>query len=276
MFASKFLSEDQKKVLRGPWGKSVRFARKARSRAMSILKIYDLILEIATGRPRVISKTFCTHFGDKSATELNVEFIKDPLFMDSLNHSLRSGPDSLRRNILRLNPLWRFHLATWAASQAMNLEGDFVECGVWHGWLSNAICKYTDFGNTSKAFHLFDSWGGKGSHERYQVDIFESTKARFSDYPNVYFHRGMVPEILELEASEIQKISYLSLDMNGGIAERQALEYFYDRIVEGGIIYIDDYNWNYPVLRSELREFFKNKKEQILEFPCGAALVIKL
>ncbi|TFH40102.1 MAG: hypothetical protein E4H01_17155, partial [Lysobacterales bacterium] len=40
---------------------------------------------------------------------------------------------------------WRSHVACWAASHAMKLHGDFVECGVNRGGLALTTIKYTDF-----------------------------------------------------------------------------------------------------------------------------------
>jgi len=174
-----------------------------------------------------------------------------------------------------MNIDWRLHIVTWAASQCLHLEGDFVECGVWWGWLSRAMCHDTNFGSSNKSFHLFDSGGAEGSHDNYQLDIFESVQARFKPYSDVKFHRGMVPDVLK-QADMIDRIAYLSLGMNGGIAERQALEVLYSKVVKGGVIYLDDYGWNYPILRTELADFLKDKPEKILHFPCGSSIIIKL
>ena len=55
---------------------------------------------------------------------------------------------------------WRVHIACWAASHALHLPGDFVECGVDPGILSLAICNFVDFDSTGKSFFLFDTYAG--------------------------------------------------------------------------------------------------------------------
>jgi len=244
-------------------------------RLKTVLKLYDLILELVTGSERVITKSQASHWGDRSATMQHVDFYLDPLFKEAKEHTFEDAPNHLSQQINLSNIDWRIHICTWAASHCINLEGDFVECGVWYGWLSRAMCKYVDFNRTDKTFHLFDSWGASDSHPNYQDDIYDAVKDRFSEYPNVIFHRGLVPDVLSKNV-DIEKISYLSLDMNGGIAERQALNVLYNKVVKGGIIYVDDYGWDFPVLRHELREFLRDKPDRLLHFPCGSSLIVKV
>lgn len=239
----------------------------------AILK--EIVRQALTGETRILTKSAATFWGDRSATMQHVEFYNDPLFVASKNYTFSDAPAGLVASIQATNIDWRLHICTWAASRCIHLEGDFVECGVWYGWLSRAMCKYVDFGKTDKQFHFFDSWGTSDSHEMYLADIFDAVKSRFKSYPNVVFHRGMVPRVLE-ESAPIKKIAYLSLDMNGGVAERQALEVLYDKVVSGGIIYIDDFGWNYPRLRSELAAFLADKPEKLLHFPCGSSILVKL
>jgi len=139
------------------------------------------------------------------------------------------------------------------------------------------VCNYINFEKVNKQFYLFDSWGTMpGSHpcEHYQEDIFNKVKKRFSKYENVNLIRGLVPD--SLGQVQISKIACLSIDMNGSVAERSALELLYHKIVPGGIIYFDDYGWEYPDLRITLNEFFADKPERLLHFPNGNSIVIKL
>lgn len=52
------------------------------------------------------------------------------------------------------------HIACWAATQALSLDGDFVECGIGHGLLSKTIVEYLDFSKAQKVFILFDTYIG--------------------------------------------------------------------------------------------------------------------
>jgi len=159
----------------------------------------------------------------------------------------------------------------------LELEGEFVECGVWYGILSRAICEYISFDKINRNFYLFDTWGKMpGSHPdlNYQSDIYQDVSNRFSKYKNVKLIRGLVPDVLE--TIKIEKIAYLGIDMNGNIAERATLELLYRKVVPGGIIYFDDYGWGYSGLVKTVDEFFRDKPEILLHFPSGNSIVVKL
>ena len=53
------------------------------------------------------------------------------------------------------------------------------------------------------------------------------------------------------------------------------MEFTYLKIVKGGVVYIDDYGWNYSELRRELNDFLIDKDETLLHFPNGSTILIK-
>jgi hypothetical protein len=96
-----------------------------------------------------------TYNQDGLATQHNCNFLNDKHFMNCYNLALDHG--------LAVDPNihWRAHVACWAALQAKNLEGDFIECGVNKGFLSKIICEYLDFKSMSKTnFYLLDTFEG--------------------------------------------------------------------------------------------------------------------
>ena len=210
---------------------------------------------------------------DGFATTTTLSFLTNDRFIAAFNNSFDEVPE--RWMPMLRNVDWRAHICTWAASQALALkEGDFVECGVWYGILSKVICEFTSFAQQDRNFFLVDPWGGlKGFHDKwYEDEIFDVVGRRFSQYPNVHLVRGLVPDVLPQIAAK--KIAYLSIDMNGSEPERAALEFFYDKIVPGGIIYFDDYGW-FPELRATVNQFFADKPENLLHFPGGTSIIIK-
>lgn len=215
-----------------------------------------------------------TYSKDGFATTHHVEFLNDAKFNESFNKSFIGIPNDLQPMLRNID--WRAHICTWAAQRALALkEGDFIECGVWYGVLSKMICEYTDFPKSNRKFYLVDVWGGIDLHENwYFDDIYQVVSERFEMYDNVELIRGFIPHILT--SLTTSKISYLSIDMNGSLAERSALEYFYEKIVPGGVIYFDDYGWGFPELRKTVNEFFSDKPEKILHFPAGVSIVIKV
>ncbi|MBW4694587.1 MAG: TylF/MycF family methyltransferase [Lyngbya sp. HA4199-MV5] len=184
--------------------------------------------------------------------------------------------------------VWRLHVLTWAASNALHVEGDFVECGVFHGFSSAVICKYLEFERLERAFYLYDTFNGlpqetsteeeRTGNARYDADdreaLFSQVKNTFSPYPNVQIIQGIVPYSFAEGAPE--KISYLHIDMNSVQAEILALEHLFDRVSVGGFIVLDDFGWlaNRNQMLAET-EFMQQRKHQILELPTGQGLIIK-
>ena len=244
--------------------------------------IYFFILEVYSGPgwygQNFIERSKATYMDDGFATQHYVSFLHDKKFCDAYLGSFHKidDPDILQARD-SFGIAWRAHIVTWAANQALKLNGDFVECGVWYGTLSKTICEYTNFEQSGKKFYLIDAWGDPASnhlHEGYKIDMFSVVEERFKEYPNVHLIRGHVPEILK--KVPVTSISYLAIDMNGYFAERKTLERYYDLVVPGGIIYFDDYGWDYPKLRETVDDFFIDKPEKLLHFPSGNSIVVKI
>ena len=247
---------------------------------VKLLRLNYLTVKSALfGRRYIIDPADASFFADGFATVHKIGFLKDKKFLRSYDDSFNGIEPNIAR-AAKKTILWRAHIVTWAANQALKLDGDFVECGVWWGTLSKVICEYTNFEkHTDKKFYLIDTWGDPKTsnlkhQKRYPDNLFNKVEERFNKYPNVKLIRGPVPEILD--KVPVKKIAYLSIDMNGDVAERATLEKYYDQMVKGGIIYFDDYGFGmYEKLRATVDEFFSDKPETLLHFPTGISLMIK-
>jgi hypothetical protein len=60
---------------------------------------------------------------------------------------------------------WRAYILCWAAARALDLDGDFVECGTNKGGTALIVYKYVDFEKLNKKFYLLDTF--IGPDERY-------------------------------------------------------------------------------------------------------------
>jgi hypothetical protein len=221
-----------------------------------------------------------TYNQDGLATVHGADFLADPRFQQSYRLGELTG--SFRQNLIH----WRVHVACWAASHAKLLEGDFVECGVYRGGLSRAIINYIGFEKLDKRFFLLDTFHGlvdayisdeekrlgktAGGYE----ECYDAVRETFAPFPNVRVIRGTVPETLfEVDS---QKICYLSLDMNCAPPEIAAAEFFWDKLVPGATILLDDYNWaGYETQRRAFDQFAARKHISILCLPTGQGLIIK-
>ena len=183
--------------------------------------------------------------------------------------------------------IWRLHTLVWAAKSALNVEGDFVECGVFKGFCSSVLLSYLDFQDLPRQAYLYDTFAGlpeKTSTEQERLNwdythydaeaIYNGVCERFSKFGNVHIVRGIVPDSFAVAVPE--KIAFLHIDMNSETAEMLALENLFDRVTPGGMIVFDDFGWSCNVnqMRAEY-EFMSKRGHYVLELPTGQGVVIK-
>jgi hypothetical protein len=185
---------------------------------------------------------------------------------------------------------WIVHIALWAASQAARLQGDFVECGVDTGMMSLAICDWLDFNRLDKDFWLFDTFsgipdvqmttaerdgiGGWHNREAYE-ECFAHAVTNFAPWPRCRLVRGMVPDTLS-EFPADRRVAYLSIDMNIVLPEIATIEFFWDRLVPGAIILLDDYGWStHTAQKIAFDAFAQAHGTMILNLPTGQGLIIR-
>jgi hypothetical protein len=91
--------------------------------------------------------------------------------------------------------------------------------------------------STGKSFYLFDTFAGvpksQASEEERLLrpntnskypECYELARSNFADFPRACLVRGLVPDTLS--TVPIDRVAYLSIDMNFAYPERKAIEYF--------------------------------------------------
>ncbi|HXI99792.1 MAG TPA: TylF/MycF/NovP-related O-methyltransferase [Micropepsaceae bacterium] len=232
-------------------------------------------LETAIQRFRTM---FSTVFADDNVILFNrtLGFRRDAKMMQAIKtNALRRQEESL---LLRVNTL------IWSVKQALSVEGDFVECGVFRGFCASVVADYLDFATLNREFFLYDTFEGippefdSEGHDRpvlREEGLYDSVVKRFAKYRNVRIVKGLVPYSFE-EASP-KKIAFLHVDMNSSKSEIAALEGLFDRVVKGGVILFDDYGWTgYEAQQLAEEKWLKERGQNILELPSGQALVVKV
>jgi O-methyltransferase len=204
-----------------------------------------------------------------------LSFLNDKTFAGACERNARN--DQERSLVLRLNTL------TWAASEALRIPGDFVECGVWRGFCSAVIADYLDFARVPKTLYLYDTFDGippqydSEKHDApvfHEAGLYESVVNRFARWPNVKIVRGIVPDSFAQAVPE--RIAFLHLDMNSAESEIAALEVLFERVSPGGLIVFDDYGWTgYRTQQVAEDAFMRERGHRILELPTGQGLLIK-
>jgi len=220
-----------------------------------------------------------TYDRDGLYTLHNSDFIKDPLFAEAYKFGKATGSWG------DADVEWRAYIACWVAAKVMGLEGDFVECGVNRGGLSRTVIHYVDFNSLGKKFYLLDTFQGLDekyiSKEEKKLNInpgvyeecYDAVKETFKPF-NVQIIKGSVPETLDEVKS--QKVCYLSIDMNCVEPEIAAAEFFWDKLVSGGIMILDDYGWSMYYEQKKAFDIFASQKGvKVLSLPTGQGLIFK-
>lgn len=215
----------------------------------------------------------------------NTGFLNEPKFVEAY---AKGAGSSHTYEYLAIR--WRIHTVCWAAHHAAKLEGDFVECGVFTGVQGLALAHYIDLNATGKRLFLFDTYEGIPNDQIsntekdlgrdyynekvYTTDIYEQVKKNFAPYPNAILVRGKVPETLN--EVQIDKVCFLAIDMNIAYPEIEAIKYFWDKLVPGAIVLLDDYGWQAHEPQYEaMNEFAATKGCKILTLPTGQGLLLK-
>lgn len=80
--------------------------------------------------------------------------------------------------------------------------------------------------------------------ESYQSNSLSELQKRFSEFQNVAFIQGAIPDVFEkIDVFNDAQVSFFHIDMNNAYPEAQALKYFYEKMTSPGFILFDDYGF---------------------------------
>ncbi|MEE8332381.1 MAG: TylF/MycF/NovP-related O-methyltransferase [Alphaproteobacteria bacterium] len=201
----------------------------------------------------------------------NLSFLEDAPLMKAYNKHAKQAEEQAA--------LWRIAVNGHFAKRALTLPGDIVECACYRGTTARILCDYLDFGRSDKEMWLYDLFEHEGDMAHHSLPdhgtgLYEFVRERFSDLDNVRVIKGEVPGILAEHAPET--VAHLHLDLNDVAAELGALEFFYDRVVPGGSIVLDDYGWlHYRNQKLAEDKWLAGRGVSVLELPTGQGLLIK-
>jgi len=222
----------------------------------------------------------------------SLDFLDDPRFRRAYARGVIESGHHIARERGSTDDIhieWRVHVVLWAAAHAAKLSGDFVECGVNTGMYSVAVCDYLDFASLDRRFWLFDTFAGipldqiseqerdlgrLAENEAWFSECFEVAQRNFAPYPNATLVRGTVPETLS--TVDIGDVAYLSLDMNIAEPEAAAFAFFWDKLVPGAPVVIDDYGWSgFRPQKDAIDELAAERGVEVLTLPTGQGLVLR-
>src|SRR5579864_7005217 len=176
---------------------------------------------------------------------------------------------------------WRLHTLCWATSQALGLKGDFVQCGVFRGYLAAMVARYLGPDLGKRRWLLFDDFstypedqtqftilGGK------KQDPFSHARSRLARFPNITVIDGKLPDILAKRA--MRKIAFLHLDLGDAATELAVLDRLFDRLVPGAPIVLEKFGWLFAKPQHDaLKAYLAERGLPVLELAVGQGLAVK-
>ena len=133
-----------------------------------------------------------------------------------------------------------------------------------------------------KRLRLFDTYEGlpkdcdkdSGVHKEKQYACsLESVSKYLEEFPNVTYHKGLFPD----SAADVPdaKYAFVHFDVDLYEGTLACLEYFYPKMITGGIMVSHDYSILEGV-KTAFTEFFADKQENVIELPETQCMVIKI
>ena len=186
-----------------------------------------------------------------------------------------------------------------------NVDGDFVECGVWRGGnlilfqkfiekysLSKKIYAYDTFEGMSEPDKIDETFKGESSKDllnklyKKKVDrkkniliadcsieqVQENFK-KFSNKNNLICVKGPVEKTLDIKENLPNKISILRLDTDWYSSTKKELEVLFPLLEKNGILIIDDYGF-WKGARKAVDEYFENKNVTMFKIDFTGRMII--
>ncbi len=158
--------------------------------------------------------------------------------------------------------------------------GDYAEVGVYRGGTARILARSAP----GKPLHLFDTFRGmpavNDEIDRHRESDFSGcslpdVRHFLKDCPHVIFHPGFFPNTAEGLEKKLFCLVHIDVDIHRSV--RDSLDFFYPRLVPGGVILIDDYGWKEcPGIKIALDEFLAEKKESPILTAPYQCLILKI
>src|SRR5574337_435981 len=129
--------------------------------------------------------------------------------------------------------------------------------------------------------HLYDAWiemRKKGLREselshvgRYAELSIDKTKRNLAEFQNsTVYHQGYIPESFTKSPESPAQIVYLHIDLNSAEPTLNTLDFFFPRLVRGGVILFDDYAWEgYEDTKDTVDAYFNDNPGIMMKLPTG-------
>jgi len=165
------------------------------------------------------------------------------------------------------------------AKYAGSKKGDIAEVGVYRGGTGMLLAKTCP----SKTVHLFDTFSGmpqvdpvvdRVREKDFSDTSLEAVKIFLSCCDNAVLHPGLFPNSARTIPDGLFCFVHVDVDIFKSV--KDCLEFFYDKMVAGGIIMFDDYGWrSCPGVKLALEEFLIEREEFPIITSQSQCMIIK-
>ncbi len=177
----------------------------------------------------------------------------------------------------------RKYVVAQLVSAVAHVPGAMAECGVYNGATAFFMARSTAAAGAPRSLHLFDSFEGLSPPGARDGTYWsagqmamseEAARQSLAGFQGVTLHRGWIPE--RFQDVESERFAFLHIDVDLYQPTLDTLEFFYPRIVAGGVIVCDDYGFtSCPGATSAMDEFMRDKPESIIHLPTGQGLILR-
>jgi hypothetical protein len=164
-----------------------------------------------------------------------------------------------------------------------HIAGDAAECGVYNGSTAYFIARAGRETGHERAIHLFDSFAGLSLPAPEDGDYWHKgdlsmalgvATANLAGFPSVRFYPGWIPDRFHEVAD--RHFAFVHVDTDLYEPTKASIEFFYPRLVPGGMLVCDDYGSAIcPGARKAMDDYFAGTGENIIDLPTMQGIVIK-
>jgi O-methyltransferase len=193
---------------------------------------------------------------------------KDQIAIDKIRRCRRDTESLLTGNEA-------FFLYSLARAQAC-LNGAMAELGVFEGSSARIICEAKE----DRPIYLFDTFAGLPEpresekcllrHGQYSASL-GAVRNVLRDYSQVHFRPGLFP--LSTVGMEEVRFSLVHLDSDLYSSTLAGLEFFYPRMIPGGVILAHDYS-TLPGVSQAFADFLGDEWGSVIELPTTQAMIV--
>lgn len=224
----------------------------------------------------------------------NLLYERDPLFIachDKALAATKTIADSQKRR-RRFYDLLQWFQFTWG------LNGAMVECGCWKGLSSLMMCEALrahDPQFRGQDYFIFDSFEGLSPRRPEDEIMDEKVTTRdlihnldghhfaaaemdvrnaLQDFPEIEYIAGWLPQSLENQPERQYRFVHVDVDLYE--PTHGCIEYFYPRLVTGGVLLCDDYgSLNWPGAKQAIDEFRAKNDVRFVSLSSASCVIMK-